>query len=106
VPPSVDRRAPQLSAREDARRLGSAEAGEPGAEATVELVDPGGSLAAELGRRPPVVSRSTPIRAASTNSSSIAGSPTARQPIETSLPWMKMSPPRSVRPSSAARARS
>jgi hypothetical protein len=47
-----------------------------------------------------------PILAAVTNNSSIAESPTATQPIDTLAPWIMMSPPRRVRPSRAACARS
>jgi hypothetical protein len=49
---------------------------------------------------------STPASAATTNKSSATSSPIARQPIDTLLPCTMMSPPRSVRPSSLARARS
>ena len=48
----------------------------------------------------------SPTCAANTNSSSAASSPTARQPADRFLPWIMMSPPRSLRPSLAAILRS
>ena len=41
--------------------------------------------------------RAMPVSAARVKSSSMPGSPMATQPMETFLPWMKMSPPRFVR---------
>lgn len=49
---------------------------------------------------------SMPTSATSTKSSSIARSPTARQPAEAAVPWMKTSPPRSCLPAFSASARS